>query len=125
MDRRLQRTGWPSSPGRAAGSAWPVPGGSPPKARWWWTVDIDETAGKASRRLPSAASRRRPTWPARTTSERLYDTVVAPARAGRHRVPQRGDLSAGRRLHPGHRARGLAPGPAGEPDLGVPVLQVR
>ena len=45
-------------------------------------------------------------------------------RAG-HRVQQRRHLPAGRRLDPDHRARRLAPGAGGQPDLGLPVLQGR
>jgi NAD(P)-dependent dehydrogenase (short-subunit alcohol dehydrogenase family) len=57
-------------------------------------VDIDETAGKAAAAAVSGEF-----IAADVASEddvrRLYDTVMA-ARAGGHRVPQRGDLSPGR-----------------------------
>ena len=57
--------------------------------------------------------------------EALYEAVADALRGHRHLLQQRRHQPARRRLHPRHRARGLAAGPGGQPDLGLPVLQVR
>ena len=55
----------------------------------------------------------------------MYEQAIAERRTRARRVPQRRHLAARRRLHPRHRARGVGPRAARQPDLGVPVLQAR
>ena len=87
-------------------------------------VDIDEAAGKAA-----AAEVDGFFFAVDVASEEqvqaMFDDVARAPGPDRHRVQQRGHLAAGRRLHPDHRPGRLAAGPAGQPDLGLPVLQVR
>ena len=88
-------------------------------------ADIDEAAGRRPRPRSAANSS-----PSTSPTEDEVRTLFADGgrrRYGgaRHRVQQRRHLPAGRRLDPHHRHRRLAPGAGGEPDLGLPVLQVR
>ena len=86
--------------------------------------DIDETPAARPRRTRSAACSSRPTSPPRRRQRAVPDRDRH-LRLGGHRVQQRRHLAARRRLDPGHRPGRLAAGPGGQPDLGLPVLQVR
>ena len=55
----------------------------------------------------------------------LFQTAKDTYGVGRHRVQQRRHQPAGGRLDPRHRPGRVAPGPGGQPDLGLPVLQGR
>ena len=97
--------------------------GSRPRApRWWRSTSTRRPARRPRPRSAASSCGRRGQRGRRPAAVR---DGGGPARAGGHRVQQRGHLAAGGRLDPDHRAGGLAPGPAGQPDLGLPVLQGR
>ena len=88
-------------------------------------ADVDGGAGAAGGRRGRRPVRRRSTSPTRSRCRRCSSSAVDDLRRRAHRLQQRRHLAARRRLDPRHRARGVGPGAAGQPDLGLPVLQVR
>ncbi len=84
--------------------------------------DVDPTSGKAAaEEVGGLFVQVDVTSPEQV--EALFQAAVDTLRRARHRVQQRRHLAAGRRLDPHHRARRLAPGAGGQPDLGLPLLQ--
>ena len=115
----------PSSPAAPAASAGPCASASPARApRWSWPTSTRTPGGAVAargRRALRASRRHRP----RRAWRRCTTAAADALRRHRHLLQQRRHLPARRRLDPRDRPRGVAPRAGGEPDVGLPVLQVR